>query len=105
MAGGLKSSHPFSGFGYFAGGLAGFAEAMAQAVHGLPVHRGLFASHRRRPHRADRHIAGRLPLPRWWPRSNDRLEAVIPNCPVVTPKTMFDEWFPANKLVDLGLAG
>jgi len=33
----------------------------------------------------------------------DRLEAVIPNCPVVTPKTMFDEWFPANKLLDLGL--
>jgi hypothetical protein len=24
---------PFSGFGYFAGGLSGFAEAMAQAVH------------------------------------------------------------------------
>ena len=34
---------------------------------------------------------------------DDRLEAVIPNCPVVTPSTMFDEWFPANKLIRLGL--
>jgi pimeloyl-ACP methyl ester carboxylesterase len=34
---------------------------------------------------------------------DDRLEAVIPNCPVVTPATMFDEWFPANKVVGLGL--
>jgi pimeloyl-ACP methyl ester carboxylesterase len=34
---------------------------------------------------------------------DDRLEAVIPNCPVVTPITMFDEWFPANKLIRLGL--
>ncbi|EUA32675.1 hypothetical protein I548_0013, partial [Mycobacterium intracellulare] len=35
--------------------------------------------------------------------ADDRLEAVIPNCPVVTPATLFDEWFPANKLVRMGL--
>jgi hypothetical protein len=45
---------PFSGYGYFASGLAGFAES-------------------------------------------------IPNCPVVTPAKLFDEWFPANALVGLGL--
>jgi hypothetical protein len=33
---------------------------------------------------------------------DDRLEAVIPNCPVVTPASMFDEWFPANIMVQLG---
>ena len=29
---------------------------------------------------------------------DDRLQAVIPNVPVVTPKTV-DEWWPANHLV------
>ena len=35
---------------------------------------------------------------------DDRLEAVIPNVPLVTPESVFDEWLPANKLVDLGRA-
>ena len=34
--------------------------------------------------------------------ADDRLQAVIPNVPVVNPETQFDEWFPANKLVELG---
>ncbi|EUA91629.1 hypothetical protein I551_1975 [Mycobacterium ulcerans str. Harvey] len=33
----------------------------------------------------------------------NRLEAVIPNCPVVTPAELFEQWFPASKLVRLGL--
>jgi pimeloyl-ACP methyl ester carboxylesterase len=33
----------------------------------------------------------------------DRLEAVIPNCPVVKPAKLFQEWFPANTMVRLGL--
>ena len=93
---------PFSGFGYFAGGLAGFAEAMAQAVHDFRSivdylrHTGV-----------DRIALTGISLGGYTSALvasvEDRLEAVIPNCPVVTPKTMFDEWFPANKLVDLGL--
>ena len=93
---------PFSGFGYFAGGLAGFAEAMAQAVHDFRSivdylrHTGV-----------DRIALTGISLGGYTSALvasvDDRLEAVIPNCPVVTPKTMFDEWFPANKLVDLGL--
>ena len=93
---------PFSGFGYFAGGLAGFAEAMAQAVHDFRSivdylrHTGV-----------DRIALTGISLGGYTSALvasvDDRLEAVIPNCPVVTPKTMFDQWFPANKLVDLGL--
>jgi pimeloyl-ACP methyl ester carboxylesterase len=93
---------PFSGFGYFAGGLGGFAEAMAQAVHDFRSiidylrHTGV-----------DRIALTGISLGGYTSALvasvDDRLEAVIPNCPVVTPATMFEEWFPANKLVGLGL--
>jgi pimeloyl-ACP methyl ester carboxylesterase len=93
---------PFSGFGYFAGGLSGFAEAMAQAVHDFRSiidylrHTGV-----------DRIALTGISLGGYTSALvasvDDRLEAVIPNCPVVTPATSFDEWFPANKLVRLGL--
>lgn len=93
---------PFSGFGYFAGGLGGFAEAMAQAVHDFRSivdylrHTGV-----------DRVALTGISLGGYTAALvasvEDRLEAVIPNCPVVTPITMFDEWFPANKLIRLGL--
>jgi pimeloyl-ACP methyl ester carboxylesterase len=93
---------PFSGFGYFAGGLSGFAEAMAQAVHDFRSivdylrHTGV-----------DRVALTGISLGGYTcalvASVDDRLEAVIPNCPVVTPSTLFDEWFPANKLVRLGM--
>ncbi len=93
---------PFSGFGYFVGGLSGFAEAMAQAVHDFRSivdylrHTGV-----------DRIALTGISLGGYTSALvasvDDRLEAVIPNCPVVTPATMFDTWFPANKLVGLGL--
>ncbi|HUE31439.1 MAG TPA: alpha/beta fold hydrolase [Mycobacterium sp.] len=93
---------PFSGFGYFASGLSGFAESMAQAVHEFRSivdylrHTGV-----------DRIALTGISLGGYTSALvasvDDRIEAVIPNCPVVTPATMFDEWFPANKLVRLGL--
>lgn len=93
---------PFSGFGYFAGGLSGFAEAMAQAVHDF---RSIIDYLR---HTGVERIAlTGISLGGYTSALvasvDDRLEAVIPNCPVVTPATMFDEWFPANKLMGLGL--
>lgn len=93
---------PFSGFGYFAGGLGGFAEAMAQAVHDF---RSLVDYLRHTG--VERVALTGISLGGYTSALvaavDDRLEAVIPNCPVVTPITMFDEWFPANKLIRLGL--
>ncbi|BBX98596.1 alpha/beta hydrolase family protein [Mycobacterium lacus] len=93
---------PLSGFGYFAGGLSGFAEAMAQAVHDFRSivdylrHTGV-----------ERVALTGISLGGYTSALiasvDDRLEAVIPNCPVVAPIKLFDEWFPANKLIRLGL--
>jgi len=93
---------PFSGFGYFADGLRGFAEAMAQAVHDF---RSIIDY--LRDTGVDRIALTGISLGGYTSALvasvEDRLEAVIPNCPVVTPAKMFDEWFPANKLMGLGL--
>ncbi len=93
---------PFSGFGYFAGGLGGFAEAMAQAVHDFrSIVDYLYGTG------VDRVALTGISLGGYTSALvasvDDRLEAVIPNCPVVTPITMFEEWFPANALIRLGL--
>jgi hypothetical protein len=93
---------PFSGFGYFAGGLSGFAEATAQAVHDF---RSIvnYLRHTGVERIALTGISVGGYTSALLASVEDRLEAVIPNCPVVTPATMFDEWFPANVLMGLGL--
>jgi pimeloyl-ACP methyl ester carboxylesterase len=92
---------PFSGYGFFANGFAGFAEAMAQAVHDF---RSLidyleFTG-------VDRIALTGMSLGGYTSALiacvDDRIQAVIPNVPVVTPESAFDEWWPANKLVALG---
>ncbi|BBZ26347.1 peptidase [Mycolicibacterium madagascariense] len=92
---------PYSGYGYFADGMSGFAEAMAQAVHDFRSvidyleYTGV-----------DRIALTGMSLGGYTSALiagvDDRVQAVIPNVPVVTPDSAFDDWFPANLLVTLG---
>jgi pimeloyl-ACP methyl ester carboxylesterase len=92
---------PFSGYGYFANGNAGFAEAMAQAVHDF---RSLidylqFTG-------VDKIALTGISLGGYTTALiaavENRLAAVIPNVPVVSIEDELDSWFPASKLFTLG---
>lgn len=91
---------PFSGHGYFAHGMAGFAEAMAQAVHDFRsiIDYLEFTG-------VDRIALTGMSLGGYTAALiasvDDRIQAVIPNVPVVTPDRTVEEWFPANKVVAL----
>jgi pimeloyl-ACP methyl ester carboxylesterase len=91
---------PFSGYGYFAHGFAGFAEAMAQAVHDFRsvIDYLEFTG-------VDRIALTGMSLGGYTSALiacvDDRIQAVIPNVPVVTPEKTADEWFPANQMVRL----
>jgi pimeloyl-ACP methyl ester carboxylesterase len=96
-----EANSPYSGYGYFADGMAGFAEAMAQAVYDFRSvidyleHTGV-----------DRIALTGMSLGGYTSALiaavEPRIQAVIPNVPVVTPEAAFDDWFPANMLVRLG---
>lgn len=91
---------PFSGYGYFAGGMSGFAEAMGQAVYDFRTilnwlhHTGV-----------ERTALTGISLGGYTSALvasvDDRLEAVIPNVPLVNPESAFDEWWPASVVVQL----
>ena len=91
----------FSGYGYFALGMSGFAEAMAQAVHDFrsAVDYLEFTG-------VDRIALTGLSLGGYTSALlaavEPRLQAVIPNVPVVSVDAEIDDWFPANKLFQLG---
>ncbi|OBK21039.1 peptidase [Mycobacterium asiaticum] len=92
---------PFSGFGYFANGLSGFAESMAQAVHDFrSLVDYLHGTGVQRVALTGLSLGGYTSA--LIASVDDRLEAVIPNCPVVTPGDLFNEWFPASKMITLG---
>jgi pimeloyl-ACP methyl ester carboxylesterase len=92
---------PFSGYGFFQFGMTGFAEAMAQAVHDFRSVMDYLESTG-----VDRIAVTGMSLGGYTSSliasADDRLQAVIPNVPVVIPEQTMDEWFPANKLVRLG---
>lgn len=92
---------PFSGYGYFAHGMSGFAEAMAQAVHDFRSVIDYLESTG-----VDRIALTGLSLGGYTTALlaavESRLQAVIPNVPVVSVESEIDDWFPANKLFQLG---
>lgn len=91
---------PFSGYGYFAQGMSGFAEAMAQAVHDFRSvldyleYTGV-----------DRIALTGISLGGYTTALlaavDHRLQAAVPNVPVVSVEAEVESWFPANKLFTL----
>ncbi|MDT5016797.1 MAG: hypothetical protein QOD39_2957, partial [Mycobacterium sp.] len=96
-----EKGSPFSGYGYFANGFSGFTEAMAQAVHDFRsvIDYLEFIG-------VDRIALTGMSLGGYTSALiasvDDRIQAVIPNVPVVAPDQIIDQWFPANKMVALG---
>lgn len=92
---------PFSGYGLFAHGMSGFAEAMAQAVHDFRsmVDYLEFTG-------VDRVALTGLSLGGYTSALlaavEPRLQAVIPNVPVVSVESEIRDWFPANMVIEGG---
>lgn len=92
---------PFSGYGYFSHGMSGFAEAMAQAVHDFRSMLDHLESTG-----VDRFALTGLSLGGYTSALlatvEPRLQAVIPNVPVVSVESEIRDWFPANMLLHGG---
>ncbi|RRR41347.1 abhydrolase domain-containing 18 [Mycolicibacter terrae] len=92
---------PFSGYGIFSHGMSGFAEAMAQAVHDFRSVVDYLESTG-----VDRIALTGLSLGGYTSALlaavEPRLEAVIPNVPVVSVDSEIRDWFPANMVVRAG---
>lgn len=95
-----EKGSPFSGYGFFANGFSGFAEAMAQAVHDFrSIIDYLEFTGVDRIGLTGMSLGGYTSA--LLASVDDRIQAVIPNVPVVAPDQTVDEWFPANKVVQL----
>lgn len=94
---------PFSGFGFFAQGMSGFAEAMAQAVYDFRTILN-WLRHSGVPRIALTGMSLGGYTSALVAVADDRLDAVIPNVPLVTPESAFDQWWPASAMVGLGRA-
>ncbi|WP_046318946.1 alpha/beta fold hydrolase [Mycobacterium sp. UM_Kg1] len=89
---------PFSGYGYFSHGASGFAEAMAQAVHDFRSMLDYLESTG-----VDRFALTGLSLGGYTTALlaavEPRLQAVVPNVPVVSVESEIRDWFPANMVL------
>jgi pimeloyl-ACP methyl ester carboxylesterase len=91
-------THPFSGFGFFAGGFAHTNEAMLQAVHDARVFIDyLQASGAPQIGVSGYSLGGYIAT--MLANADDRLAFCIPNSPVVTPIDMALEWQPIRPLL------
>jgi pimeloyl-ACP methyl ester carboxylesterase len=96
-----EKSSLFSGYGLFANGLTGFAEAMAQAVHDFrSIVDYLQSTGVERIALTGISLGGYTTA--LIAAVEDRIDAVIPNVPVVSIEAELEEWFPASKLFALG---
>lgn len=91
---------PFSGYGYYAHGVAGLAEAMAQAVHDFRS----TLDYLERTGVTDVAVTG-MSLGAYTASLlaavEPRLRAVMPIIPVVSPELLIDSMFPLNKTSSL----
>ena len=95
-----ENHSPFSGYGFFANGMTGFAEAMGQAVYDFrSILNWLQDKGVERIALTGISLGGYTSA--LVASADDRLEAVIPNVPLVTPASAFDDWWPASKVVQL----
>lgn len=91
----------FSGFGYFANGLTGFAEAMAQAVHDFrSIVDYLHFTGVQKVALTGISLGGYTTA--LIAGVEERIDAVIPNVPVVSIESELKEWFPASTLFTVG---
>lgn len=89
---------PFSGYGYFAHGLAALNEAMLQSIHDLRAWLDyLFALGAPSVGVSGLSLGGYLSA--LLASVDDRLAFCIPNSPVVTPMDMAREWLPMRWLI------
>ena len=99
-----QKGSPFSGYGFFQFGLAGFAEAMAQAVHDFRSVMDHLESTG-----VDRIALTGMSLGGYTSSliasADDRLQAVIPNVPMVNPELLFDDVVPGQHVADAGPSG
>lgn len=92
---------PFSGYGYFSHGMSGFAEAMAQAVHDFrSVVDYLEFTGVQRVALTGLSLGGYTSA--LLAAIEPRLQAVIPNVPVVEVDSEIRDWFPANLVLNGG---
>ncbi|MDR3414861.1 MAG: alpha/beta hydrolase family protein [Nevskia sp.] len=90
---------PFSGFGYFAYGLASMNEAMLNAIHDLRVWMDYLERHGAPSIGVSGLSLGGY-LSALLASVDDRLAYCIPNSPVVSPVDMAREWLPMRWMVN-----